>query len=215
MTIMTRAFRSLVWSCAAVAILGCESATEEETASDGRIQVSATTGGAAPQSAGYLVTLDGARPATIAPNGSTIYDSVPPGGHAVHLFPIADNCVVAAPNPRSVDVSGGDLKEISFSVACGPPITGGFRVLIITTGPETDEDGYQLSVAGTPLRPVAVNGTETYEGLEPGVHLVTLKDVADTCDVQGGNPQPYTVVVGKSVQIVIRVSCGEGDDPLN
>ena len=202
-----RALRGRMLACAA-ASLGCgESATD--TASDGRIQITVSTSGADPQAEEYLLTLDGARPLAVTPNGSTIYDAVPEGTHVVHLFALADNCAVSgSSSPRSVNVRGGDVAEISFSVVCSPPITGGFRVVVSTTGTETDDDGYQLSVAGAPLRAIAVNAEETYQGLDPGVHLVTLKDVADFCEVQGGNPQPYTVVAGKTVRVAIHVGCG-------
>ena len=135
------------------------------------------------------------------------------GPHVVHLFALADNCAVSgSTSPRSVNVRGGDLTEITFTVVCVPPTTGGFRVVVISDGPLVDEDGYQLSVAGTDLRTIPVDAEEAYEGLAPGLHLITLKDVADFCDVQGGNPQPYTVVPGKSVRVVITVRCGTGQD---
>lgn len=209
-----RALRGLMLACAA-ASLGCgESATD--TASDGRIQITVSTSGADPQAEEYLLTLDGARPLAVTPNGSAIYDTVPEGTHVVHLFALADNCAVSgSSSPRSVNVRGGDVAEISFSVVCSPPITGGFRVVVSTTGTLTDEDGYQLSVAGAPLRIIPVNAEETYQGLDPGVHLVTLKDVADFCEVQGGNPQPYTVVPGKTVRVAIRVGCGGTPAPLD
>jgi hypothetical protein len=200
-------------ACAA-ASLGCGSAID--TTSDGRIRINITTSGADPQTEEYLLTLDGARPLSVTPNGSTIYDAVPEGTHVVHLFALADNCVVSGTSsPRSVSVRGGEVAEISFNVVCGPPITGGFRIVVTSIGTETDEDGYQLSVAGAPLRIIPVNAEETYQGLDPGVHLVTLKDVADFCDVQGGNPQPYTVVAGKTVRVAIRVECGGDPGPLD
>jgi hypothetical protein len=207
---MLRALLPLMVACAAAASLGCQAATE--TASDGRIRIQVTTSGADPQTEEYLVTLDGARPISITPNGSTIYDEVSEGTHVVHLFSLADNCVVSgSTSPRSVSVRGGTMAEIRFTVHCGPPITGGFRVVVSTTGPETDSDGYQLSVAGTSLRRIGVNAEETYQGLDPGVRLITLKDVADFCEVFGGNPQPYTVVPGKTVRVAIRVGCGSGE----
>jgi hypothetical protein len=202
----------LVW---AAVWLGCgESATD--TASDGRIQITVSTSGAEPQAEEYLLTLDGARPLAVTPNGSIIYDAVPEGTHVIHLFALADNCAVSGgTSPRSVNVHGGGVAEISFNVVCSQPITGGFRIVVSTTGAETDDDGYQLSVAGAPLRTIAINDEETYEGLDPGMHLVTLKDVADFCQVQGGNPQPYTVVPGKSVRIAIHVQCGGAPGPLD
>src|SRR5688500_12973765 len=116
-----RALRGLMLAGAA-AWLGCgESATD--TPSDGRIQITVTTSGADPQAEEYLLTLDGARPLAVTPNGSAIYDAVPEGAHVVHLFALADNCAVSgSSSPRSVNVRGGALTEISFTVLCSPPI---------------------------------------------------------------------------------------------
>jgi hypothetical protein len=207
-----RALRGVMLACTAVS-LGC-GGSATETDSDGRIQITVTTSGADPQADEYLLTLDGARPLAVTPNGSALYDAVPEGAHVVHLFALADNCAVSgSSSPRSVNVRGGDVSQVSFSVVCTPPITGGFHIVVTTTGSQTDDDGYQLSVAGSPLRAIGVNAEETYEGLDPGMHLITLKDVADFCEVHGGNPQPYTVVVGKTVRVAIDVSCGTPAPP--
>jgi hypothetical protein len=193
----------------AVALLGCGDVATETT-SDGRILITVSTRGAEPQSDEYLVTLNGARPIGVTPNGSAIYDEVPEGTHVVHLFSLADNCVVSgSPDHRSIRLDGGEVVEVAFSVVCSAPVTGGFRVEVSTVGAPLDEDGYQLSIAGAPLRTIGVNAEEHYEGLAPGMHLITLKDVADFCEVVGGNPQPYTVVPGKSVRVAIGVRCGE------
>lgn len=194
------------------ALLGCGDTTESSAA--GRILVTVFTSGAEPQSDEYLVTLNGERPLSITPNGSAAFDELPEGTYVVHLFSLADNCAVSgSPNSRSVRVIRGAVVEISFSVACSVPVTGGFRIVVTTEGTPLDDDGYQLSVAGTPLRAIEVNAEESYEGLAPGAHLVTLKDVADFCDVVGGNPQPYTVVPGKAVRVAIDVRCGEVREP--
>ena len=197
----------------AAVLLGCGSATETDT--QGRILVTVSTRGAEPQSERFLLTLNGAHPASVAPNGSAIYDGVPEGTHVVHLFSLADNCAISgSPTHRAVSVREGQVIEVTFSVLCSEPVTGGFRVVVSTVGTPIDEDGYQLSVAGTPLRWVGVNAEERYEGLAPGRHLITLKDVADFCEVVGGNPLPYTVVRGKSVQVKLSVRCG-GEAPRN
>ncbi|HEY9507655.1 MAG TPA: hypothetical protein VIQ27_16960 [Gemmatimonadales bacterium] len=194
------------------ALLGCGDTTE--SSSPGRILVTVSTRGAPPQSDEYLLTLNGSDPLSVTPNGSASYEEVPEGTYVVHLFSLADNCVVSgSSNQRSVEVRDGEVAAVSFSVLCSVPETGGFHIVVSTTGTPLDADGYQLSVAGTPLRGIEVNAEETYEGLAPGAHLVTLKDVADFCEVLGGNPQPYTVVPGKSVRVAIDVSCGEGGGP--
>lgn len=202
-----RALCGFMLACTAASV-GCgEIATD--TASDGRIQITVTTGGADPQAEEYLLTLDGTRPLAVMPDGSAIYDAVPEGTHVVHLFALADNCAVSGSgSPRYVHVRGGDVAGIRFSVVCSPPVTGGFHIVVSTTGTETDHNGYQLSVSAAPHRAIAVNAEEAYQGLDPGVHLVTLKNVAGFCKVQGGNPQAYTVVAGKTVRVEINVDCG-------
>jgi hypothetical protein len=197
----------------AAALLACGGSTETSS-SEGQILITVSTRGALPQSDEYLVTLNGARPLGVLPNGSAVYDDVPEGDHVVHLFSLADNCVVSgSTNQRSVRLDGGEVVEVTFSVLCSEPVTGGFRVVVSTSGSPLDDDGYQLSVTGAPLRTIGVNAVEHFEGLAPGRHLVTLKDVADFCEVVGGNPQPYTVVPGKAVQVTIRVRCGPGGPP--
>jgi hypothetical protein len=208
--------RALSLLAGAAALLGCGSSTTEVPSSEGRIQITVSTTGAPPQSDEYLVTLDGFPPLAVAPNGSAAYEDVPAGTYVIHLFSLADNCLVSGtPDHRSVDVVRGEVVQVSFSVLCSEPVSGGFRITVTTVGTPTDEDGYQLSVSGTPLRTIGVNAEEHYEGLAPGAHLVTLKDVADFCEVAGGNPQRFTVVRGKAVRVAMRVRCGDGrGDPL-
>jgi hypothetical protein len=50
---------------------------------------------------------------------------------------------------------------------------------------------------------------ETFERLEPGVHLITIKDMANGCAVVGGNPQPFEVLRGRIVQVRRDVVCGD------
>ena len=64
-----RALRGLLPACAA-ALLGCGGGATDTT-SDGRIQITVTTGGADPQTEEYLLTLAGARPLAVTPNGRT------------------------------------------------------------------------------------------------------------------------------------------------
>src|SRR5688500_10648747 len=198
------------------ALLGCGSSTTEVPSSQGRIQVTVSTSGAAPQSDEYLITLNGFPPLAVAPNGSAAYEGVPAGTYVIQLFSLADNCVVSGtPDHRSVDVEEGEVVQVIFSVLCSEPVSGGFRIAVSTVGTPADEDGYQLSVSGTPLRTIGLSAEERYEGLAPGAHFVTLKDVADFCQVVGGNPQRFTVVPGKAVRVSIMVRCGDGrGDPL-
>jgi hypothetical protein len=130
------------------------------------------------------------------------------GSHSVALSGLSDNCRVEGTNPRPVVVESDGTAQVVFQVRCVLATTGGFLVIVRTGGSSTDPDGYQLSVAGDEARSIGINAQEAFTALAPGVHLITLKDVDPTCAVVGGNPQPFTVVAGKTLRVQLAVSCG-------
>jgi hypothetical protein len=178
--------------------------------SDGRIEVAVNTTGTDPDSDGFSVTVDGGTARFIAPGGSVILDSLSEGSHSVLLSGLAENCQVEGSNPRSVVVGPDGRVDVSFDVRCARATTGGFTIQVSTSGIEADTDGYVLAVAGAVLRGIGPSASETFTGLTPGVHLVTLKDVDAPCAVTGGNPQPFTVIPGKTVLVRLTVACGAG-----
>ena len=207
---MSRVRRSrslaLALAAASAAAAGCDGPTS--TSGTGRIEVTIAADASAPAGVGFTLTLNGTDPRLLDRPGTVVYADVPAGLHTVLLFGMPEGCGVRGTNPQVVQVFGGTVAPVEFSVGCTPPESGGFRVAVTTTGEPLDDDGYQLAVAGAPLRHIGVNALETYVGLEPGVHLITLKDVIPECRVAGGNPQPFTVVRGKSVLVRLQVSCG-------
>jgi hypothetical protein len=172
--------------------------------------VSVFTDGGGEDLAGYTVVLDGLKILVVETNGSVLFDDVAEGEHIVTLSSIPTRCALSrGANPVRVTVQDGGTAAASFNLLCDAGDTGGFRIVVTTAGGPLDEDGYQLSVAGAPLRVIGTSAVEEYGGLAPGIHLITLKDVVPHCRLQGGNPQPFTVVPGKSVQVNLRVNCGE------
>jgi len=203
-----RALRLLA-TAGAAALLGCGGSTTESS-SDGRIQITVSTVGAPSQSEEFLVSLDGGQPMAVAPNGSAAYEGVPRGTYVVHLFSLADNCVVSGtPDHRSVEVVPGAVVQVSFAVLCSVPLSGGFHITVATEGTQVDPDGYRLSVATTPTRTIGVNAEERYEGLAPQSYLISLKGVDYPCRVAGGTPQLFTVVAGQVVRVRLTVRCGD------
>ena len=187
---------------------GCDD-TLISVSSDGRIEVAVSTNGSDPDTDGFSVTVDGGTARFVAPGGTVVLDSLSQGSHSVLLSGLAENCRVEGTNPRVVVVGRDARASVSFDVRCAPATTGGFTIQVTTAGAEPDTDGYALAVAGGDIRMIGPNASETFHGLVPGVHLVTLKDLDQPCAVEGGNPQPFTVVPGKAVLVRLAVVCGD------
>ncbi|MGH7499733.1 MAG: hypothetical protein ACREL3_12880 [Gemmatimonadales bacterium] len=197
----------------AVALLffgGCDNAFIVD--SNGSIEVAISTRGPDPDPDGYSLTVDGNQ-AYILPAAGSLTLQLKEGNHRVQVGGLAENCAVDGPNPRTIVVGPGGVADVSFNVVCVRATTGGFIVVVRTSGTSPDPDGYLLSVAGVSARSIANDAAETFTGLVPGLHLITLKDLADGCTLVGGNPRPSTVVPGKNVTVRLEVSCGAPANP--
>jgi len=190
---------------------GCESAFS--ISSDGIIHVLVTTSGSGSDSDGFILTVDGGDARFVSSGGRVALDGLAQGTHMVLLSGIAANCVVQGDNPRSVVVGPDGGVPVSFIVSCGSDAPTGFQVIVRTSGDAPDPDGYRLAVSGAPIRPIAINAMETFERLEPGGHLITLKDMATGCVLAGGNPHLLEVLPGRIVQVRLDVLCGSADAP--
>jgi hypothetical protein len=190
-------------------LAGCDE-TLISVSTDGEIQVAVNTSGLDTDTDGFSVSVDGGTEQFVDAGGSVTLTNLSSGGHSVRLSGLSENCRVEGSNPRSVVVQSDGAAQVAFQVRCALATTGGFLILVSTSGSSTDPDGYQLSVAGNAIRNIGVSADETFVGLAPGVHLITLKDVDPPCVVVGGNPQPFTVVPGKTVTVRLAVSCGPG-----
>ena len=191
------------------AAAGCGE-TFVSVSTDGRIEVAVSTTGTDPDADGYIVLVDGGSARIVASGGSVLLDSLSQGRHRVLLGGLAENCRVDGSNPREVVVGADGRAEVSFDVRCQRPTRGGVTVEVRTAGSEADTDGYSLAVAGAPIREIGPSADETFTGLAPAVHLITLKDVDPPCVVTGGNPQPFTIVAGRTPRLHLEVVCGAG-----
>jgi hypothetical protein len=189
-------------------LAGCDE-TLISVNTDGQIQVAVNTSGLDTDTDGFSVSVDGGLQQFVDPGGTVTLTNLSTGSHSVRLSGLAENCRVEGPNPRSVVVDSDGAAQVAFQVRCAQATTGGFLIVVTTGGSSTDPDGYQLTVAGDDeTRNIGITAQETFLNLTPGVHLITLKDVDPPCAVTGGNPQPYTVVPGKTVTVRLAVACG-------
>lgn len=91
----------------------------------------------------------------------------------------------------------------------GPTVpTGGtLEVAVRTMGQSIDSDGYGVSVDGTSVGAIDVNGSVTLTELAAGDHVVELTDVAANCTVAGDNPRTLTVSEGGTASTTFQVDC--------
>ncbi|HUR95924.1 MAG TPA: hypothetical protein VMY76_15180, partial [Gemmatimonadales bacterium] len=66
----------------------------------------------------------------------------------------------------------------------GPPV-GALDVVVATSGPEPDVDGYAVSIDGAAPAAIGTNATRRTDGLAAGSHTVSLSGVAANCAVTG------------------------------
>jgi Tol biopolymer transport system component len=86
-----------------------------------------------------------------------------------------------------------------------PP--GDLRVSMVTVGEDVDPDGYALVIDRGAEHRIGVNETVTLRALRDGQHLVEVTDVADNCEVAGGDDRTVTVPGGTTATTEFRVTC--------
>jgi len=160
---------------------------------------------------GYFARLDGGPEKPIGTNAYLTIPNVEAGQHAVLLGQLASNCFVEGANPRAVNVSGGAVTEVLFTVTCGAGRA--IEVASLTTGTNLDPDGYNLTLwqrtmgsrtfvasAGLPA-----NGNVRFFGLDPSQYELEVGGVAANC-VASSLP-PVDLASGGIASLVFNVSC--------
>ncbi|HEX6315654.1 MAG TPA: hypothetical protein VFZ73_12380 [Gemmatimonadaceae bacterium] len=111
----------------------------------GTLSVSTITSGTDVDPNGYAIHLHPVSPdqgvdriQSIGANASFTFSALASGQYVLELDDVADNCTVAADNPRTVTVTGGNTTVTAFNVACDPlvPLELTGRIVF-----ESDRDG--------------------------------------------------------------------------
>src|SRR5262249_40392939 len=127
------------------------------------------------------------------------------GDHVLALSGIAANCALNGLNPRTLNVSGGAATRTTFDLAC-TTATGSIELTTSTTGDSLDPDGYGATLDENAGRPIASNGTITFNAVAEGNHSVRLTGIALNCTT---DDNPRTVPVGTdAVPIRFDIVCG-------
>jgi hypothetical protein len=114
------------------------------TLADGTLAVSTSTVGDDPDPDGFQLRIDGIDSLALLPSGTAELE-LSPGRHTLQLLGVADHCSVASGPSLDVDIVAGRRAPVAFQVSC--PGTS-IHVTVTTTGPNPDQDGYQLRIDG-------------------------------------------------------------------
>lgn len=88
------------------------------------------------------------------------------------------------------------------------PNTGSLEITTTTSGPESDSDGYTVSVDGGAEASIGGNSTLRRDNLEAGPHTIRLSGLSARCTVDGENPRIVTVPANAVASERFAVSCG-------
>jgi TolB protein len=189
-----------------VAILGI--ACDELTApAFGHLDVQVDETGADVPGGGYVAAVDNGSPQTLDPPSLlTRFTSVPAGVHTVRLDGLAPHCAVVGENPRTVEVVGGRLEAVLFSVSCVRH-AGTVRVTTVTTGSDQDVNGYGALVNGFMRAVVGPNATIAIADVPVGEQVISLGDVAPNCAVDLPIFVEVDVAFRDTVEVSFHVQC--------
>jgi hypothetical protein len=191
----------LAGACGGGPDAGTGPSPQPETAT-GTIHVSVRTWGAAADTDGYTVQLDGSRSQRVAAQGNLVLGGVPAGRHTLTLTGIARGC--DPPSPRGVDLAAGDTAWVSLEVRCpGPPT---LRVITHTAGAPADPDGYRVRVAVAPEVAIGIEDTVDITDLPAGNQSVRLLGLAAGCSVAAAEQIVY-LATGQTTTVTYEVTC--------
>lgn len=108
---------------------------------------------------------------------------------------------------------------VPLMLSCGssvePATDSAIEVNFTTTGVNQDPDGYAVYVDFGGIRNVSINGSTTFDPVQPGAHSLYIDDVAVTCDVDDGPARgsdgrftlPVTAPIGETAIVDVTMVC--------
>jgi Tol biopolymer transport system component len=82
-------------------------------------------------------------------------------------------------------------------------------LLVETSGPDPDSDGYTLLLDGTTRHALPVAGTTTVTDLLVGEHAIAITDIATNCTPTRAPPPTVTIAAETEAMVTFRLVCGK------
>lgn len=153
----------------------------------------------------YGIAIDDIFTREIGPNDSTTFESVAVDTYLIELVEVADNCVVAPDNPRSLALIAESTVETTFEVECFET-EGTLEVVTVTAGANPDQ-GYGLALDGADVGAIGANDTLRTTGLVTGDHTIELSGIAVNCVLAGDPTRTVAVPSEGTVTSTYEVFC--------
>jgi WD40 repeat protein len=206
---------ALVLACSLVQACQDDDDGPLQPLTQGTLQVSVTVTGSQPDPDGFTISLDGPSRQSVPASGGTVrFEGVAAGSHSVALEGLASNCSVTGANPRSIEVRGGEVAQLEFSVACLSQF-GSVVVRSVTTGTDLDPDGYTVDlVPHVSPGAIGANDSLVFENVPLGAYGIELRDVALNCLVV---PVPLASVLVRAEAVTLvdlRLGCFPRDSKI-
>jgi len=196
-------------SCGAIVLLaaGCGGSDGGATAPGDRGDFSVLTSSSGPEldADGYEIRVNDLFASIIGVNDSVQFGNRAVNTYTVELSDVADNCVVAGDNPRPVTVATDVEAVTTFEVSC-TETAGVLQVVTETTGVDLD-DGYTLSIDGSPVGTIGANDTVSTTDLVTGDHTVRLGEIALNCQLVGDPERTVAVPSEDSIETKYELLC--------
>jgi Tol biopolymer transport system component len=134
----------------------------------------------------YSIVLDGTSH-SIGPTDSLALEALAGVDHQVELVGVPPVCVTSGQNPSFVTLRLGETTSLTFDINCPDTVPGrDLTVVVASSGPDLDPNGYTLYVDSAPGLSAAVQDTILLTDLPEGTHLLRLAGLEPSCEVRGG-----------------------------
>lgn len=153
----------------------------------------------------YGISVDDGTPRMANPfeDVNFIVNGLAHGAHTVELTDMPSTCN-AGTNSRDVNLRGDDTALVVFEITCART-TGDLRVVVATTGPDQDADGYMILANGSNAGPIPANGQVNFQFVPPATYTIALTGVAGNCTASP--PQNAVITAGVLTTINFTVTC--------
>jgi hypothetical protein len=155
----------------------------------------------------YGIAIDGGAPyeAFSSVTKNILAKGLAHGPHTVSLENLPAQCSAGTAGPeRTVTLRGDDTVGVVFSIVCART-SGDLTIVVATTGPDPDPNGYLVTIDGFVAAFVGANSSTTLNFLVPDLYTVGLAEMASNCTY--GGAQNVSVAAGAKPTVTFAVTC--------